>query len=120
MMKRLVGWLVLVPLSAVLAAFALANRHWIVVYFDPFTQDNPLVPSLSTPLFGVVYGALLIGIVLGGVATWITQGRNRREKRQLKRENIRLQEELSAARSGKNAANRSLGLPDTDDLLELE
>ena len=36
MVNRIVGWVVLVPLCLGLIVFALANRHFVVVNFNPF------------------------------------------------------------------------------------
>ena len=50
------------------------------------------------PLFFVIYAVLLIGVLLGGVATWFAQGHHRIEKRQFRRESERLRGDLDAAR----------------------
>jgi len=93
MTKRLVGWFVLLPLCLVLAVFALANRHTIEVRFDPLSTANPLVGPIEVPLFLVIYAMLIAGIVLGGLATWFTQGRQRREKRRWRRRATELEGE---------------------------
>jgi len=116
MTGRIVGWLVLVPLSAVLIVFALANRQTITVNFDPLGTRTPLVPPLDLPLFVVIYVMLIVGVLLGGTAVWLTQGRNRREKRRLKRQGDSLRREIETLRH----ANRHKGLPATDDLMEIE
>lgn len=82
MTKKLVGWFVLLPLCVVLALFALANRHAVEVRFDPFADTNPLVGPVDIPMFVVIYAVLILGVVLGGTASWFAQGRQRREKRQ--------------------------------------
>ena len=98
MVKRIVGWVVLVPLSAVLVVFALANRQLVTVNFNPFTTTaDPATPGIGVPLFLVIFGVLLVGVLLGGIATWFSQGQHRREERAFKRENERLHRELDAA-----------------------
>jgi hypothetical protein len=99
MTKRLVGWFLLVPLSAVLIVFALANRHAVVVNFNPFAaiSETP-APGLGVPLFLVIYAVLLVGVLLGGVATWFAQGHHRLEKRRHQRRIDQLAVELDAAR----------------------
>ena len=98
MVKRIVGWFVLVPLCAVLVVFALANRQLVVVNFNPFTSSaDPNVPGFGVPLFLVIFGVLLLGVLLGGVATWFAQSQHRRDERSFKRENERLHRELDAA-----------------------
>lgn len=98
MVKRIVGWFILVPLCAVLIVFALANRQLVVVNFNPFTTSaDPSMPGVGMPLFIVIFGVLLVGVLLGGVATWFTQGQHRRDERSFRRENERLHRELEAA-----------------------
>ena len=82
MLRRIVGWLVLVPLSLVLIVFALANRQLTVVNFNPFISPSALVaPGVGVPLFLVIFGVLLVGVVLGGVAGWFAQSEARRDRR---------------------------------------
>ena len=96
--KRIVGWLVLVPLCAVLIVFALANRAPVAVNLNPFaTPADPTLPGYGVPLFVVIFAALLVGVLLGGVATWFTQSHHRRDERAFRRENERLHRELEAA-----------------------
>ena len=99
MTKKLVGWFVLLPLCAVLALFALANRHAIEVRFDPFAEINPLLGPVQIPLFVVIYAVLIVGVVLGGTASWFAQGKQRREKRQWRKK----ARDLEAARTRNNA-----------------
>lgn len=99
MVKRIVGWVVLVPLCAALVVFALANRQLVVVNVNPFAPVEALSASgLGVPLFVVVFGVLLVGVVLGGTATWFAQGGHRREERRFRRETERLHRELEVAR----------------------
>ena len=98
MIKRIVGWFVLVPLCAVLIVFALANRQPVVVLFNPFaTSTEPAAPGFGVPLFLVIFGVLLLGVLLGGIATWFAQAPRRRDERSFRRENERLHRELEAA-----------------------
>jgi uncharacterized integral membrane protein len=98
MVKRIVGWFVLVPLCAILVVFALANRQPVNVYFNPFsTTTDPAMPGIGVPMFLVIFGVLLLGVLLGGVATWFAQGQHRRDERSFRRENERLHRELDAA-----------------------
>ncbi len=98
MTKRLVGWFILVPLCAVLIVFALANRQMVVVNFNPLAPVETPAPGLGVPLFLVLYVVLLIGVLLGGVATWFAQGHHRQEKRRYLRRNNQLAQDLDAAR----------------------
>lgn len=99
MIKRIVGWFVLIPLCLVLIVFALANRHSVIVNFNPFAAA-PTSPNQQSgvPLFLLIFAVLLTGVLLGGIATWFAQGPHRRDERHFKRETERLHRELDAAR----------------------
>ena len=91
MLRRIVGWVVLVPLCLVLIVFALANRQLVVVNFNPLVPSEALTtPGVGVPLFLVLFTVLLFGVVLGGVATWFAQGQHRRDERTWRREAERL------------------------------
>jgi uncharacterized integral membrane protein len=99
MIKRIVGWFVLVPLCVVLIIFALANRHSVAVNLNPFTvEPQPAGQAVGVPLFLVIFAVLLVGVLLGGVATWFAQSPHRRDERHFKRETERLHRELDAVR----------------------
>jgi uncharacterized integral membrane protein len=110
MIRRIVGWVVLVPLCVVLIVFALANRQLVVVNFNPFVPSEALTtPGVGVPLFLVLFGVLLFGVVAGGVATWFAQSAHRRDERAYRREAERLNRELDIVR-------RSPSLPAVDEL----
>ena len=53
-MRRLLNWFVLLPLAVVIVLFAVANRTWVTVSFDPFEgKESPL--TLYVPLFIVIF-----------------------------------------------------------------
>lgn len=98
MRKRIIGWLVLVPLCALVFVFALANRHMVAVNFNPLVSVADGTPGYGVPLFLIVYAVLFFGIALGGIAVWWTQGAHRRAEKRLGKENARLAAELERAR----------------------
>ena len=59
---------------AALVLWAVANRQPVTVSFDPFDPANP-ASELTTPLYVVAFAILIAGVVLGGVATWLEQGK---------------------------------------------
>ena len=110
MIRRIVGWVVLVPLCLVLIVFALANRQLVVVNFNPLVPSEALTtPGVGVPLFLVLFAVLLFGVILGGVATWFAQAPHRRDERTYRREAERLNREVAAMR-------RSPSLPMVDEL----
>ncbi len=79
-MKTFLKWLLLAPLAAVALAFAIANRHVVTVVFDPFGADAPGL-QLTAPLFIVLFLAVMLGVLIGGFAAWLAQGKNRKAAR---------------------------------------
>ncbi|MCX8252775.1 hypothetical protein RHAL1_04142 [Beijerinckiaceae bacterium RH AL1] len=76
-MAKLFKLLIGIPIAVVILAFALANRQDVSVSLDPFSAE----PTLVSPLYILLFLTLLVGVVVGGVATWFTQGRIRRRAR---------------------------------------
>ncbi len=99
MTKRIIGWLVLLPFCIVLVLFALANRQMVTIGFDPLLTHPPLMPTFEVPLFIVVYFFLILGVVLGGVATWVSQGTQRKQKREWRNKAKHIQAEMDEAKS---------------------
>jgi len=97
--KRLIAWLVLVPFCVALVLFALANRQIVALKFNPFSSDPALAPAIEVPLFVIIYFMLILGVVLGGVASWFSQGRQRRQKRQWRTKANKLQSERDTKRN---------------------
>lgn len=83
--KRLVQLLILLPIGIVLVSLAVANRHSVILALDPFSPQKPVL-EISIPLYVVIFGALIIGIFVGGFMAWLKQGRHRRTAREQRRE----------------------------------
>ena len=86
---RLIPWLVLPPVAVVLIAFAIANRTPVTVSLDPVPLEFRL------PLFLVLLGGIGLGILVGGIATWLRQSKWRRLARERRRAHDALQRELA-------------------------
>jgi uncharacterized protein HemY len=67
-MRRLLFWVVLVPLGALIVLFAVANRASVLVSLDPFSGENSAL-AFSAPLFLVMFACVIIGVVIGGLAS---------------------------------------------------
>lgn len=78
-MKRALQLIVLVPLAVVALAVAVANRHAVIISFDPFSADR--AGDVQAPLFIILIFAIMIGVLLGSIATWFAQGKYRRALR---------------------------------------
>ena len=70
--------LVVVPIAALILAFAIANRQVVPVSLDPFSSPDISTALVAAPLFALLFAALIVGVVLGGVAMWFSQGVQRR------------------------------------------
>jgi uncharacterized integral membrane protein len=79
-MKRAAKLLLLVPIIIVAVAIAVANRHSVTFSLDPFAETNPAL-SIDLPLFWLLFGALALGVLLGGIATWLRQAKWRKAAR---------------------------------------
>ena len=81
MLRKLVFWLILVPLAILILMFAVANREIVTVSFDPFNATTPAA-SVSVPVFVLIFVLVILGIIFGGVAAWLKQSGYRRVARQ--------------------------------------
>jgi uncharacterized integral membrane protein len=100
-MRGLAKAIILVPLALLAVAFAIGNRSPVNVSFDPFADTPGYV--LETPLFIVVFAALILGVLLGGIATWFGQSRHRRAARMYRRDVERLRTDLDKLRTGSSS-----------------
>jgi len=85
-MKRLFALLFGLPAFVLLTAFALANREVVRVSFNPIVPDQPLFPGgwlapVSVPAWVLLFAGIFIGLIAGGLAAWIRQGKWRRRAR---------------------------------------
>jgi uncharacterized integral membrane protein len=80
-MRKFFTALLVIPLGLIFVVFAVANRHFVTVSFDPFNSADPAI-SVSLPLFVVIIATAVLGVAAGGVATWFRQRRWRRAARQ--------------------------------------
>ena len=102
-MQKIVRALVLIPLAIVFIAFAVANRQSVIVSFDPFDRTDPAF-SVALPLYVLILLLVIVGVIVGGVAAWLRQGKWRgrarmaeSQARELKAENDRLKRRAAAA-----------------------
>lgn len=109
-LKRLLTGLIGIPLALFLILFAVANRQSVVIGFDPFAPDAPAF-SVTLPLFAVILIAVMLGVVVGGVASWLRQGKWRREAKVKRAEVSRLETETERARRDAANARNALALP---------
>src|SRR6476659_2656835 len=94
MFHKIATAVVVIPLAAIIIAFAVANRQWVTLSFDPFSSTSPAFAA-TMPLFVLIFIVLILGVV---IAAWIRQSKWRRVARRLEGEVHALHEELAAQR----------------------
>jgi uncharacterized integral membrane protein len=113
-MRRALAWILLAPIATLALLFAVANRRWVTVSVDPFSQEAPAY-ALDLPLFIVIFSALVLGVLIGGTAVWFGRLRWQMAAHRAEREAARLRAEKSAAderaRAEAFGAPRSIGPP---------
>jgi uncharacterized integral membrane protein len=110
-MRKFFTALIVIPLGLVFIVFAVANRHLVTVSFDPFNSRDPSV-AFTMPLFVVIIGVAILGVVAGGAATWLRQRHWRRAARQHEAEARQAQAQLADLRaSTPRGDSRFLALP---------
>lgn len=92
MLKRIVSLLIAFPLGAVLVAIAVSNRQPVSLILDPFRPENPAL-SIEFPFYAYLLGALLVGVIIGGLAAWMGQRRWRQTARAQRQRAARWQAE---------------------------
>jgi len=97
MLRKVLTIVIVVPLAVLIVAFAVANRQAVTVSFDPFSSANPAYAA-TLPLFVLIFALVILGVVVGGVATWLRQASWRRTARALDADVRTLHQELEAMR----------------------
>ena len=80
-MRKFFSTLFAILFGLIFVTFAVANRHFVTVSFDPFNSVDPSI-KVSLPLFVLIIAVAILGVVAGGTATWFGQRRWRRAARQ--------------------------------------
>ena len=102
--------LVIMAVSAIFfVTLAVANRHDVTLVLDPFKPENPVF-AISAPFFVYLFAALFFGMILGGMASWLSQGKWRRTARQRTREAYKWKQEADRLTGERDLPMRP-GLP---------
>ncbi len=106
---KLLSRLVFIPVAAIVIVFAVANRQ-------PVTLELwPLPFAVDLPVYLAVLGALVIGVLIGGLVQWLSDTRWRRKARVGERKASALARELSSAQEQSaqagGPATRAVALP---------
>jgi uncharacterized integral membrane protein len=110
-MRKFFTALVVIPLGLIFIVFAVANRHFVTVSFDPFNSTDPSI-SVTLPLFVVIIAVAILGVIAGGLGTWFRQRRWRRATRQHEADARQARAEADALRAAAAASQADRrGLP---------
>ena len=102
-MIRFLKALILLPIAILVVLLAVANRAPVTLSLDPFSQEAPEFAT-QLPLFAVIFLAVMLGVLIGGTASWLAQGKTRKTRRQFRREANQLRNETERLRSQNGTA----------------
>lgn len=105
-MLRFLKALILLPIAILVVLLAVANRSPVTFFLDPTRSASDL--SVTLPLYALLFMAVVIGVVIGGVAAWLAQRKHRLGRRRQQREAERLRIEAERLRAH---AAANVGLP---------
>jgi fructose-specific phosphotransferase system IIC component len=88
--KKIINWVIGLPIAIIGVGFAVANRQWITLSFDPFNRAHPFA-TIDMPLWALFFCGVFFGIFAGWLVAWINNGKYRRATRQAKIELVRAQ-----------------------------
>ncbi|MBB4016860.1 LapA family protein [Chelatococcus daeguensis] len=101
--KRFVKFLVLAPVAVVIVLLAVANRAPVELSFDPFSRTEPAL-AVTVPFFVVIFAAVMLGVLVGGIAAWLAQGKHRKAEKRYRREADRWRSEAEQLRGAAGRA----------------
>lgn len=91
-LKRILNWVVGLPIAIIGVGFAVANREWVTISFDPINRALPRA-TMSMPLWALFFAGIFLGIFVGWFVAWRGAGKHRRSARDAKIELIRTQQQ---------------------------
>jgi uncharacterized integral membrane protein len=80
MVRKIVSLVVMLPLAILLIVLAVANRHPVSLALNPFNPADQAF-AVSAPLFVLLILAVMLGVLLGAIVTWFSQGKHRKKAR---------------------------------------
>ncbi|WP_026479165.1 LapA family protein [Ahrensia sp. 13_GOM-1096m] len=110
MIRKIVFVLILIPLAIALIALTVANRQTVALNLDVFNPSNGAL-SFDAPFFVWLYAASAVGVIVGGIGSWLAQSKHRKKERAYKKEVQHLRYEMKEAGVGeKKTASSALAL----------
>ena len=79
-MRRILSWIVWIPIAIVLISFVVANRQWVTLSLDPVNVAHPFF-AIALPLWAVLVLGLFMGLIAGWFAAWVKARHARKRAR---------------------------------------
>jgi lipopolysaccharide assembly protein A len=103
-MMRYVRYACIAVFALALIAVALANRGFVTLKLLPVEIAGlfAVAPTVDLPLFVVIFGGIIAGLLVGFVWEWLREHKIRAENARNAREVRRLEREVARLKSGKH------------------
>jgi len=102
-LKKLFSWIFWVPVGVILITIAISNRQIVTFSIDPVSRIDPFF-AVSLPLYLLLFAAILFGIIFGGIAAWLAQGKWRKNARHMTEEATKWRAEAAQLRESSRAS----------------
>ena len=100
---RLLSWIVLAPIVALVILFSVSNLDPITLHLQPFPFD------MTIEIWALTLIELFVGFLLGAIVTWIGDRKRRRDTKLLARRVNELEQSLATAQKQAGEAEKKLG-----------
>ncbi len=84
-MRKVVVLILALAVAALLVPILVVNRKPVTLLLDPFGREIPLA-TVDIPLSALMFLVFMLGLLIGGIAVWLSQGKWRRAARTRTRE----------------------------------
>ena len=95
--RRIINWVIGLPIAVIVIAFCVANRQWIEISFDPFSSQAPFA-TMFIPLWALFFLGIFFGMIAGWIACWFAQGKWRKAAKEARSDLQRAQNEAQRLR----------------------
>lgn len=110
---RVIKLFLLFVIAIVLAVMSFANNQTITLnlvppYFDDFMGVNGMVNGIELPLYVVIFGGVMAGLVLGYIFEWLREHKHRKEAGMGRQSKAELEAQLRKMKAEANAGRDEL------------
>lgn len=97
-MRSFLRLLVFLPLGLLILLFSMANREAVKISLDPFSEGDAEL-TFQTPMFLVVLVSMALGVLAGGLSSWLSHLPVRRDAKIARRDALKARSEMDELRS---------------------